>query len=45
MQTTGSETFRYLETFVVAGLIYVVLCQLINIGRLLVGRLLFRRIS
>jgi polar amino acid transport system permease protein len=45
MQTTGSETFRYLETFVVAGLIYVVLCQVINIGRLLVGRLLFRRVS
>jgi polar amino acid transport system permease protein len=45
MQTTGSETFRYLETFVVAGLIYVALCQLINVGRLLAGRLLFRRIS
>ncbi|MBX6322734.1 MAG: amino acid ABC transporter permease [Rhodospirillaceae bacterium] len=45
MQTTGSATFRYLETFVVAGLVYVAMCQLINAGRLVTGRLLFRRPS
>jgi len=45
MQTTGSATFRYLETFVVAGLVYVAMCQLINVGRIATGRLLFRRTS
>jgi polar amino acid transport system permease protein len=45
MQTTGSATFRYLETFVVAGFVYVAMCQLINAGRIATGRLLFRRTS
>jgi polar amino acid transport system permease protein len=41
MGTTGSASFRYFETFVVAGLLYVVLCQLINVARIITGRLLF----
>ena len=43
MQTTGSATFRYLETFLVAGLVYIMMCQLINAGRIATGWLLFRR--
>jgi polar amino acid transport system permease protein len=43
METTGSATFRYLETFVVAGLIYIVMCQIINAARIVTGRILFRR--
>lgn len=45
METAGSATFRYLETFVVAAIVYLVLCQLINAGRLVMGRILFRRTS
>jgi polar amino acid transport system permease protein len=41
MGTTGSASFRYFETFVVAGLLYVLLCQLINVARITTGRLLF----
>jgi len=41
MGTTGSASFRYFETFVVAGLLYVLLCQLINVARIITGRLLF----
>jgi polar amino acid transport system permease protein len=40
MGTTGSASFRF-ETFVVVGLLYVLLCQLINVGRIITGRLLF----
>lgn len=41
MQNTGSETFRYFETFAVAGVVYIVLCQCINLSRLAVGALIF----
>jgi len=43
MQTTGSTSFRFFETFVVAAIVYLVLCQLVNLGRLALGRLLFRQ--
>jgi len=43
MQTTGSTSFRFFETFVVAAVVYLVLCQLVNLGRLALGRLLFRQ--
>lgn len=42
MGTTGSASFRYFETFVVAGFLYVFLCQLINGAKIMTGRLLFR---
>ena len=42
MSTAGSASFRYLETFSVACLIYVALCQGTNAARALSGRLLFR---
>jgi polar amino acid transport system permease protein len=34
MQTAGSATFRYIETFLVAGIVYVGLCQAINLARI-----------
>ncbi|HWK46326.1 MAG TPA: amino acid ABC transporter permease [Stellaceae bacterium] len=43
METTGSTSFRFFETFVVAAIVYLVLCQLVNIGRLGLGRILFRQ--
>lgn len=42
VQVTGSASFRYLEAFLVGGAVYVVLSQLINLGRLLIGRMLLR---
>lgn len=42
MHMAGNESFRYMETFLVAGLLYVALCQTINAGRLLAGRWLLR---
>jgi His/Glu/Gln/Arg/opine family amino acid ABC transporter permease subunit len=41
MQTAGSDTFRYFETFLVAAIAYAVLCQTINIARIYIGRALF----
>jgi polar amino acid transport system permease protein len=41
MQTTGSDTFRYFESFLVAAVVYAVLCQVINIARIYVGRAVF----
>jgi len=41
MQTTGSDTFRYFETFLVAAIVYAVLCQTINLARIYAGRALF----
>ena len=43
MQNVGSETFRYFETFAIAGLCYVVLCQAVNLARLGLGRLILPR--
>jgi His/Glu/Gln/Arg/opine family amino acid ABC transporter permease subunit len=42
MSTAGSASFRYLETFSVACVVYIVLCQAINAARILSGRLLFQ---
>jgi polar amino acid transport system permease protein len=41
MQNTGSDTFRYFESFAVAGIVYVVLCQSIGLVRLIVGSIAF----
>lgn len=42
METTGSASFRFFETFLVAACVYLVLCQAVNLLRLGAGRLLFR---
>lgn len=44
MQTIGSTSFRFFETFVVAALVYLVLCQTVNLGRIAVGRMLFKHL-
>jgi polar amino acid transport system permease protein len=41
MQTTGATSFRFFETFVVSAVVYLVLCQIVNLGRIGVGRWLF----
>ncbi|KQT53938.1 MULTISPECIES: amino acid ABC transporter permease [unclassified Aureimonas] len=41
MQTTGSISFRFFETFLIAALVYLVLCQIVNLLRLGVGYWLF----
>ena len=43
METVGSTSFRFFETFVTAALVYLVLCQAVNLGRIGIGRLLFAR--
>jgi polar amino acid transport system permease protein len=43
METVGANSFRFFETFVVAAVVYVVLCQTINLARLQIGRMLFRQ--
>jgi His/Glu/Gln/Arg/opine family amino acid ABC transporter permease subunit len=45
MQTVGSTSFRFFETFVVAALVYLVLCQTVNVTRILIGRVLFRQVG
>ena len=42
METTGSTSFRFFETFLVAAGVYLVLCQAVNLRRLGVGLMLFR---
>ncbi|MCF1494355.1 ABC transporter permease subunit [Agrobacterium vitis] len=42
MFSVGNDTFRYMESFLVAGFVYVALAQAINIFRIIVGRLLMR---
>ena len=42
METVGSTSFRFFETFTVAAAVYIVLCQAVNLGRIAIGRLLFR---
>ena len=39
---TGSDTYRYFETFSIAGLVYFALCQATNFIRIIFGRYLFR---
>jgi polar amino acid transport system permease protein len=41
MQTVGSSSFRFFETFVVAAAVYLVLCQIVNLGRIAIGRWMF----
>lgn len=43
METVGSTSFRFFETFVVAAVVYLVLCQAVNLARLAIGRRLFAR--
>ena len=43
METVGSTSFRFFETFTVAAVVYLVLCQAVNLGRIGIGRLLFRQ--
>lgn len=45
MQTVGSTSFRFFETFVVAAIVYVVLCQTVNLARIAIGRALFRQVA
>ena len=42
MVNTGSVTYRYFETFFVAAVVYLVLCQMANLSRLALGRFLFK---
>jgi ABC-type amino acid transport system permease subunit len=41
MQTTGATSFRFFETFLVSAVVYLVLCQAVNLARLGIGRWLF----
>lgn len=43
METVGSTSFRFFETFFMAAIVYLVLCQAVNLARLGIGRMLFRR--
>ncbi len=43
MGTAGSASFRYFEAFLVVAAAYLVLCQSINLARVILGRLLFGR--
>lgn len=43
METVGSTSFRFFETFLIAALVYLVLCQAVNLARLAVGRALFHQ--
>lgn len=38
----GNESFRYMESFLVAGFVYVALAQVVNVGRIAAGRALMR---
>ncbi len=42
MHLVGDQSFRYLEVFLVAALVYVGLAQGINVGRIATGRVLLR---
>ena len=42
MQTAGAASFRYFETFAIAALVYFVLCQVVNVIRIQLGRFLFK---
>ncbi len=41
MQTAGAASFRYFEMFFVAGVVYLVLCQAVNLLRVQLGRVIF----
>lgn len=42
MHLVGDQSFRYLEVFLVAALVYVGLAQAINVGRIVTGRVFLR---
>lgn len=42
MHLAGNESYRYLEIFFVAGLVYLVLAQAINVARIVTGRVLLK---
>ena len=42
MHMVGDQSFRYIETFLVSALVYLVLAQAVNVGRISAGRLLLR---
>ena len=42
MQTAGAASFRYFETFAIAALVYFILCQVVNVLRIQLGRYLFK---
>jgi polar amino acid transport system permease protein len=42
MFQVGNSSFRYMESFLVAGLIYVALAQMVNLGRVMLGRVFMR---
>ncbi len=42
MQNSGAASYRFFETFAVAGIVYVALCQTINLARIRTAALLFR---
>jgi polar amino acid transport system permease protein len=41
MQTAGATSFRFFETFVAAAVVYLAMCQAVNLTRIGVGRWLF----
>lgn len=43
MRRAGDETFRYMEAFFAVGIVYVLMAQAINVGRILTGRWLLSR--
>jgi len=45
MGTAGSASFRYFEAFVVVAVAYLLLCQGINLLRVITGKLLFGRLE
>jgi His/Glu/Gln/Arg/opine family amino acid ABC transporter permease subunit len=42
MNNAGAISYRYFETFAIAAVVYRVLCQAINLGRVALGHYLFR---
>lgn len=42
MQTAGAASFRYFETFAIAAIVYFVLCQIVNVIRIQLGRVMFK---
>ncbi len=42
MEKTGSTSFWFFKTFLVAACVHLVLCQAVNLLHLGVGRMLFR---
>ena len=42
MFSVGNDTFRYMESFLVAGLVYVAMAQTINFCRIILGHVLMR---